>query len=332
MSVGAGEQVARLLALLPYLLQHPGARVDETARLFGITERQLVKDLNVLWFSGLPGLAMGDYIEIDMEAVQGQGVITVGNADYLARPLRLGSDEALALLVAVRTLAALPGVAEGDAVARTIAKLERAVGSLAERAAAVRVEVDAASVGEATATVTRALAQGRRLHLTYWVPGRDETTERDVDPMRLFLEEGRLYLEGWCRSAEAVRVFRLDRVAGARLLDVPAEVPPQARPRDLSSGLFQPSPDDLLVTLELAPAGRWVAEYYPCESVEELGEGWLRVRVRTPDPDWVRRLALRLAGAGRVVDPPGLVDAVRLTARAALAAYPDAHPDVEVTR
>lgn len=318
---GAQAQVGRLLALLPYLLGHPGARVDEVARLFDVAENQLVKDLNVLWFSGLPGLAMGDYIEVDMEAVEGEGVITVSNADYLARPLRLGTDEALALLVALRTLAALPGLPDRDAVDRAVVKLEQAAGAAAERSADVAVEVDVDALSEVTATMRTGLQEQRRLHLSYWVPGRDERTERDVDPMRLLLADGRAYLEGWCRQAEGVRLFRLDRVAAAELLDAPAEVPPEAQPRDLAAGLFQPSASDELVTLELEPPARWVVEYHPCESVEELDDGRLRVRLRAGDRGWVRRLALRLGGDGHVVDPPDLAAAVRAEAGAALAAY-----------
>jgi proteasome accessory factor C len=319
---GAQEQVSRLLSLLPYLLSHPNTRLSDVADLFGVSERQILRDLNVLWFSGLPGLAMGDYIEVDMEAAEGEGVINVSNADYLARPLRLGTDEALALVVALRTLAAMPGTYDRGAVDRAVAKLERAAGAAAERAAAaVRVEVDGDAVADVAATVRRALDEKRRLHLSYWVPGRDETTERDVDPMRLALADGRLYLEGWCRLAESVRLFRLDRVAGISLLDVAAQVPRQARSRDLGAGIFQPSPEDELVTLELGPAGRWVADYYPCDSVEELGEDRLRVRLRVADPRWVRRLALRLGGTGRIVDPPDLVKAAVQDARAALDAY-----------
>jgi proteasome accessory factor C len=318
---GAQEQVSRLLSLLPYLLSHPNSRVADVARLFGVSEQQILRDLNVLWFSGLPGLAMGDYIEVDMETVEGEGVINVSNADYLARPLRLGTDEALALVVAVRTLAAMPGTYDRSAVDRTITKLECAAGAAAERAAAVRVEVDGDAVAGVASTVRRALDEKRRLHLSYWVPGRDETTERDVDPMRLALADGRLYLEGWCRRAESVRLFRLDRVGGIALLDVPAEVPREARSRDLSAGIFQPSPDDLLVTLVLEPAGRWVADYYPCETVDEIGAGRLRVAIRVGDPRWMRRLALRLGGTGRIVDPPDLAGETVADARAALEAY-----------
>lgn len=318
---GAQEQVSRLLSLLPYLLSHPNIRVTEVAKLFGVSERQVMRDLNVLWFSGLPGLAMGDYIEVDMDAAEGEGVINVSNADYLSRPLRLGTDEALALVVALRTLAAMPGSAERSAVDRAVAKLERAAGTAAERAAAVRVEVDGDAVAEVASTVRRALDEKRRLHLSYWVPGRDETTERDVDPMRLALADGRLYLEGWCRRAESVRLFRLDRIARVTLLEVPAAVPQGAQVRDLDAGIFQPSPDDMLVTMELEHAGHWVADYYPCEAVLEIGRNRLLVSLRVSDPQWIRRLCLRLGGTGRIVDPPDLADEVFADAAAALAAY-----------
>jgi proteasome accessory factor C len=210
---------------------------------------------------------------------------------------------------------------ERSAVDRAVAKLERAAGAAAERAAAVRVEVDGDAVADIASTIRRALDEKRRLHLSYWVPGRDETTERDVDPMRLALADGRLYLEGWCHRAESVRLFRLDRVAEVSLLEMPAEVPAQARSRDLSAGIFQPSPDDRLVTMELEPAGRWVADYFPCETVEEIGSDRLQISLRVADPRWIRRLCLRLGGTGRIVDPADLARAVVDDAVAALKAY-----------
>jgi proteasome accessory factor C len=171
------------------------------------------------------------------------------------------------------------------------------------------------------AQVADALRGGKRLHLSYYVPGRDEATERDVDPMRVIVVQGRAYLEGWCRRAEAVRLFRLDRVLGLRVLDIAAEVPDQAEHVDVDSGLFRPSAGDIKVELELAQAGRWVAEYYPCEKMTELGEGRLSVVLRTPDTQWVRRLALRLGEDGKVISPPELADQVARDAAAALAQY-----------
>lgn len=317
----APAQVARLLSMLPYLRSHPAARVSEVAELFGVSERQVIRDLQVLWFTGLPGLEMGDYIEVDMEGVEGEGIISVSNADYLARPLRLRTDEAVALLVALRTLAAVPGTFERAAIDRAVAKIEQAAGEVAERASAVQVQLDGDGVADVAATVRKAMDAKQRLHLTYWVPARDEATERDVDAMRLVVVDGRLYLEGWCHLARAVRLFRLDRLLGIEILDVAATVPPHARPRDLSTGLFQPSPDDELVTLDLGPSGRWVADYYPIEHVDDLPDGGLRVALRARDRQWVRRLLLRLGASAQVVAPTDLADEVARAARDALAGY-----------
>ncbi|GII78134.1 protein pafC [Sphaerisporangium rufum] len=314
--MSSADRLPRLLALVPYLMSHPGAQVPEVARLFGLTEKQLIDDLQLVWMCGLPGHTPGDLIDVSWDG----GEILIDNADTIARPLRLGVDEASALLVALRMLAELPEFEDGDALARVIAKLERAAG---EGAAAVssQVAVEHDPAPDAMATVREALRGGRRLSLSYYVPGRDEVTPRQVDPTRLVMADGRSYLEGWCYRAEGMRLFRLDRMMDVEVLEVPADPPAGAEPLDLADGVFRPSPTDELAELELTPAGRWVAEYYPCEEVTELGEGRLRVTLRARDQGWVVRLALRLGDAGRVVAPEHLAARVRETAAAALARY-----------
>ena len=88
-----------------------------------------------------------------------------------------------------------------------------------------------------------------------------------------------------------------------------------------STARSRPSPDDVLVELELSAEGRWVAEYYPCEAVSDLPDGRLRAVLRTPDTGWVRRLALRLGEDGRVISPSELAAEIRDAATAALANY-----------
>ena len=309
------DRLARLLALVPYVVSRRSVGLAEAAAAFGVSEKQLIDDLNMLWCVELR--APDPYCPIDLSYEGGE--ITVTEAESIARPLRLGVDEASALLVALRMLTQIPDLRDRDALSRVIAKLEKAAGTAAAVSSRLAVEVYARP-GMLT-QVQDALARGRRLHLTYYVPGRDENTERDVDPMRLLFVEGEAYLEGWCRRAEAVRLFRLDRVVDLAVLAVAAEVPAEAEPIDVAAGLFRPSPDDVRVTMELTSSGRWVADYYPCESVEEIGEGRLRIVLRTRDTRWVRGLALRLGDMGRVVGPPELAAGVRDDAERALALY-----------
>jgi proteasome accessory factor C len=313
--VTSAERLRRLLALVPYVAARRVVGLAETAATFGMTERELIDDLNLAWCVELR--APEPYCPIDLSYEDGE--ISISQAESIARPLRLAADEASALLVALRMLAEAGG--DGDTVARLIAKIEDAAGAAGAASSQVAIQIEHPNTRGMTATLNAALAAGKRVHLRHYAPKRDEATERDVDPMRLLVVEGRTYLEGWCRRAEGVRLFRLDRVMSVDVLDVPAAVPETAEPVDVDAGLFRASPSDVLVELELAPPARWVAEQYPCESMTELTDGRLRIALRTPDATWVRRLALRLGEDARVVSPAALADEVRASAAAALALY-----------
>ena len=104
------ERMTRLLALVPYLQARPdGVRLADAADDFGVTEAQLRRDLDLLWVCGLPGHGPGDLIDLAFEGDRVRVTFTAG----LVRPLRLTTDEAVALIVALRALLDMPGLAEG---------------------------------------------------------------------------------------------------------------------------------------------------------------------------------------------------------------------------
>jgi proteasome accessory factor C len=315
---GTADRMTRLLALVPYLTERPdGVRLAEVARDFGVSERQVRNDLDLLWMCGLPGYGPGDLIDLAFEGDR----VRVTFAAGMVRPLRLTTDEAVALVVALRTLQELPGLAEREAVSRALAKVSAAAGSAADRVTPVALSVDAR---EQTLTVVRqGLERKRAMHLTYYVPTRDERTERTVDPMLLHLVDGKWYLEAWCRRAEGTRLFRLDRVDDVRVLDEPAALPPQAHERDVEHGVYQPGPGTPAVRLRLARSARWIADYYPVEDVRAIDDppGGIAVVLRTAELAWARRLVASLGGAAVVDEPADLAEAVAADARAALARY-----------
>lgn len=316
-ATGTTDRMTRLLALVPYLTARPeGVALAEAARDFGVTERQLRSDLELLWMCGLPGHGPGDLIDLAFEGDRVRVTFTAG----MVRPLRLTTDEAVALVVALRTLVELPGLVEREAVITALAKVSATAGHAAE-VTPVAVSVDA---HEETLVVVRdALQRKRALHLHYYVPTRDERTERTVDPMQLLLVDGRWYLEAWCRRVEGVRLFRLDRVDDVVVLDEPAAPPPQARGRDLEGGVYQPEPGSPVVRLRLHRSARWVADYYPVDTtapVDDPVDG-LAVTLRTADLAWARRLVASLGGNATVDEPAELATRVAADARAALARY-----------
>ncbi|MEU7136251.1 WYL domain-containing protein [Streptomyces sp. NPDC046261] len=318
MATNAIDQTRRMLSLVTYLRERPGARVTDVARAFGITEDELIGDLDVLPMCGT-SFRGGDLLDIDTDGDRIWWHNPDASGTSTGEPLRLAADEATALLVAARAVATLPGLRESDrqALVRATAKIEAAAGEAA--GASSRLSVTFESEGGVFADVDRAISERRRVWLRYYSPARDELTEREVDPIRLFAV-GHTYMEAWCRLSEARRTFRLDRVAEIRILDEPSD-PPPVELRDLSEGLVQPAAEDPEVVIEVGPGGRWVAEYYPHDRAEELPDGGLRITLRTPDPASLRRLALRLGRDGRIAAPAQVADSARDAAREALAAY-----------
>ena len=311
----ATDRLPRLLALVPYLIARPGIPIAEAAADFNVTPKQLRKDLELLWMCGLPGYGPGDLIDLSFEGE----TITVTYDAGMSRPLRLTAAEATALLVALRALVDTPGVADHDAVRRSLAKIESAVGQAQPAGVVVGLTMRESDETRRTRTlVLSALDQQKALRIRYYTASRDEITDRTVDPMRMLLVEGRSYLEAWCRLAEDVRLFRLDRSDRVEVLDEPAAPPPHARPHDVSEGLFRPEPDQREAVLILRPDARWIEEYYPVEDVTELDGGRARIRMRYTDQSWMVRLVLAQAGDVIVAQPDELAYAVMSCARQAL--------------
>ncbi len=327
----ARDQVARLLTLVPFLhSRSSGAvRLEDAARALGTTPQQVLSDLKVLLMCGLPGGFPDDLIDVDLDALEepgGDGMIRVSNADYLARPLRLTPTEASALVVALRAVRAGADERTLEVVDRATAKLEAAAAEGSVPAVVVDPPAGAADtpVAPDPALVPRledAVARGRQLRLRYYVPARDEESERVVDPRGIVTHRHQRYLDAWCHSAEAPRLFRLDRIGAAEVLDsgVTTERVP---PRDLEAeGLFSTGEAAHRALLRLAAPAQWVPEYYPVEERRRLPDGTLEVVLLVGDPRWLERLLLRLAPHATVVGPPELAEMSTAAARSALRWY-----------
>jgi proteasome accessory factor C len=323
---GARDQVARLLTLVPFLYARGGTvRLEDAAAALGVRPAQVLADLKVLLMCGLPGGYPDDLIDVDLDALEepdGDGVIRVTNADYLARPLRLTATEATAIIVALRALRASAGEETREVVDRALAKLEAAA---AHGSGAVQIDPGEVPGGpdrvRLEADLRRATEEHRQIHLTYYVPSRDERSDRVVDPRGLVTAHGFTYLDAWCHSAEAPRLFRLDRIDSAEVLDSPIASDPEPPRRLGEEGLFPRSPDATVATLELDPQARWVVEYYPVHEVRTRRDGHLEVDLVIANERWLQRLLLRLAPHARVVRPAEQQRTFLDTARAALSLY-----------
>ena len=299
-----------MLALVPWILAHPGSTIAELATRFDIDESELERDLELLPMCGLPPYTADRLIDV---WVGDDGAVSIRLAEYFERPLRLTPAEGVALLAAGRTLLAVPGSDPVGPLASALEKLEAALGATG----GISVAVGGASHLE---ELRQSAEHGRQLEIEYYTFARDEMTTRVVDPTRVFHAFGAWYLEAYCHRARGDRSFRVDRVRAVRATGAPVD--PHERSASADSGLvYRPSPDDLRVRLRLKPSAAWVVESVPIEKRSLKRDGSIDVVVAVSGPAFLERLVLGLGADAEVLDPPEAKAMVEDAARRLLARY-----------
>lgn len=308
----ADDRLRRLLALIPWVAANDGPAVEDVCARFGCTEKELAADIGLLFLCGVHPYTPDALIEAVIE----DGRVWIRYADWFRRPLRLTPSEGLALVAAGQALVDQPGTDADGPLARGLAKLAAVLGL--EPGEAVEVELGTVPV-DLLRSLQTAAAEHRQVDIDYYSFGRDEHTRRVVDPWRVFSAAGQWYLAGWCHRVVGERLFRVDRIVSATMLESTFEPPADDGPGRTEGRLFSPRPDDPLVTLDLEAEAGWVADQYPNEGVEDLGGGRWRVRLRVSEQSWLDRLLLRLGPGARLVD--GSATGAEAAARRILARY-----------
>ena len=304
----AALRLRRLLTIIPWIVDHQGSRLDDLAARFGIKVSDLERDLELVPFCGLPPYTPDRLI--DCEIVDGR--VFLRFAEYFGRPLRLTPTEGFALLAAGQALLAVPGADENGSLAAALGKLAGVLGG----GDGMAVELGAARYLE---PLRAAAAASERVEIDYYTFGRDEVTTRRIDPRAVFAAAGQWYVDAYCHRAGDDRLFRVDRVRAVR--PTGEHFDPATSGGPSGGELFHPRPSDRRVALLLNADVGWVVESYPMESVEEMGDGRLKVVLVANERAWLERLLLRLGPSAEGLEPAEVRTEAEEAARRLLVRY-----------
>ncbi len=292
-----------MLVMLPWLMERGEVPVAEMADRFGLTEDQLVKDIELVSMCGLP-----PYVDELIDVWIDEGIVSTGVPRVFTKPLRLSAPEGFALLAAARVAMQLPGADADGPLARALDKLAAALGDV--------VTVDQPQP-PATGIIAAAVDAAERVRVTYWSASAEASSERDITPRRVFLDRGRWYVVADDHRSGESRIFRIDRIEACATTGVFDE----HRKVEAPTGDDWFADADLPVAqLQLQDSARWVIERYPTRSVRPSDAG-LVVELTVTDPRWLRELLLRLGPSARVLQPTEWRDLGADAAQALLARY-----------
>ncbi len=282
--------------MLPWIIEHNGAQIDDLVSRFGYKNKaDVVKDLHLVFVTGLPGYGPGDLIDVDIF----EDEVFIDAADYFSRPLRLTAREALGLLAAGMTF-----VESNNAPAALVSAVNKLTTAVVPDAQSF-VHFDVPTP-EAVTLLKSAIERCRVVRITYVAIATNERTVRDVEGRSVLFNLGNWYLSGVCRLADAERVFRVDRIAHIEELTETYE-------RDDSEvdGIvrYSPSDSDAHVSFTTDPASGWVGEYYPVD-VHKLDDGSQRITMSVSDPLVAARLLIKLGTAVSDIEGTEVIQAM----------------------
>ena len=317
----AQDKLAFLLSLVPFLMEHERISVQDAADHFGVKPQQVREAVELIAVSGIPGetgqYQHGDLFDLAWDDFEENDQIVLTNLVAIDDAPRFSGREAAALIAGLQYLSALPENADRTAIATLMAKLARGSSGLPSQFAVAGSESD-----ETLALIRDSVASGVQVEFDY-INSRGERERRRVDPLRIQSMDADWYLRGWCHLREAVRTFRIDRIGNPTVTDEP--ITTHAADVNLPDALFEGSPDDLVVTIDVAPsAAPLLADYLTHGTGSSVVNGRSRTALRVSHYHGLKRLVGGLPGVVAVVDPAEARRAVADWAAAGAARYDSA--------
>jgi predicted DNA-binding transcriptional regulator YafY len=184
------------------------------ANRFEVSARTVERDISALQQSGAP-----------IWAEPGRtGGYCIDKARTLP-PVNVTPDEAVAMAVALQRLEGTPfRAAAGSALRKLVAAMEHGDAAAARRLAGrVYLVGSPERLPSVPRQVADAVSAGRVLRITYGDRAGVSTT-RDIEPLGYVGGTANWYLMAWCRTRQAIRAFRTDRISA---VSVTTEVAPR---------------------------------------------------------------------------------------------------------
>jgi len=305
----AAAQLRRLLLALPALADgepHPIAKVAKTA---GTTVDAVARDLRTLvtrYDNDPGGFVEGVQLAFGSDSVQLRSKL-------FRRPMGLSPAELAALELGLVALEQELPPHEASVARKARERIVKVAPGVepkkarrpAHAAAPTATEQDGVHLSQ----LRDALNGKLKVKILYRSGSDAKGTMRAVHPYGL-VHAAHWYLVAFCDKANAIRIFRFDRILGVLVLNERATIPDGVqleRTLHHDRALVNHAEEHLVVRYS-ARVARWIAER---EEVEEQPDGSVMVRHPLLDDDWAVRHVLQYGPDAVVVEPQRIQVLVR---------------------
>lgn len=208
------KRIARLMAIITQLQTKRLLTATQLSQKFDVSIRTIYRDVATLTQAGVPILTE-----------EGKGYMLMEG--YRVPPVMFTEGEANAMVTAEQLMLKSSDASLRQEYASAIGKIRSVLRystkekvELLSQRIAVSPAISETSVSNSLALIQSALTSFNVLEIVYQSSGKDEKTERQVEPFAFYysLTESWLLI-AFCRLRKDFRMFRLDRISKIKLLD-----------------------------------------------------------------------------------------------------------------
>ncbi|MCL2704275.1 MAG: YafY family transcriptional regulator [Defluviitaleaceae bacterium] len=288
-------QINRLIEIVYVLLRQKTVTARELAERFGVSQRTIYRDIDVLSLSGIP---------VYTEKGKGGGISLL--PEFVLSKSILNEQEQNAILSALHGLSSI----KTPDTALVLQKLS----AVFKKNAMNWLEVDFSewgwSDGGCFNSFKTAIFERRIAEFDYY-SSHGELTSRRVEPVQLWFKSKAWYVRGFCLMRQDMRLFKFTRVRNLKLTEERfPERDLTAIPRKNALPAEQPP----WVCLKLKIAGEMAYRVYDDfndEGIEKLPDGSFLVTDTWLEEEWVYGLLLSYGEAIEVLAPEHIRDLIR---------------------
>lgn len=288
-------QINRLFEMIYLLLNKKLTTASELAEYFEVSVRTIYRDIDTLSSAGIPIYALQG---------KGGGISLLDN--YVLDKSVLSEREQNEILFALQSLS----ITQAPESEKVLAKLS----NLFNKNRTNWIEVDLSPWGSDDKGISQfklikdAILSHRMIEFNYFGSSGEKTIRR-VEPMKLIFKINAWYLQAFCLTRNAIRMFKIVRMSDVQMTQ---EVFIEKMLESLPSGSQTLNDTKWIeICLKICADGAYrVYDEFEEKDITKNKDGSFTIITRLPENEWLTRYLLSFGADAEVVSPQHIRDTI----------------------
>ena len=302
MADNAAQRALRTMDLVPYILENPGISTIDLAAKFSVTQKQIEKDLQLIFLCGLPGYTPYELIDLTFE----DGIVSIIEPQVLTKPRNFSSNEMVAIKLGLEILREI-NVNEPNKLDKISTLLQKVHRETDQDSVLLAKEISSSPY---YSVINTAISQRKQLSIEYQSVSKDQLSTRLIVPYNISMLNGNLYLSAYDMDRQSDRVFKLDLISKCEI--------GERTELDLVKSTSIDQIVELMVDVKLT---NFIERNTSIIVDQRLTADGIKVTLKVNNLEWISRAVISYAPNITVISPIALSEMIEQRAKNLLSAY-----------